>query len=276
MVQPRLRAVALAWAAAFGLVTLSSTPAHAVGTPRDLGVIGEEDVVDASAFQREHERRLDEARPVSERKFRYQRTGNCLAPAGSQHLCPPPVPPGLVCEDGPPLAPLWRQALEGDNQWYRLGNWVCPEDLQPPFTEADLRRLKVKPVRVRHQPASGPMLITKPVIVYAEPKEQRFDVRLLDFYDVEVVVTPAEYTWDFGDGATLTSTEPGRPYPAFDLTHVYDELGQAQITLRTAWTAMYRVATDPAGRWRDAEGSVETAHEGEPFEVIELRSKLDG
>ncbi|WP_444664107.1 PKD domain-containing protein [Cellulomonas sp. CW35] len=238
-------------------------------------MIGEEDGVDASAFQREHERRLEEARPVSQRKFRYQRTGECQAPAGSQHLCPSPIPPpGLACEDGPPLAPLWRQALEGDNQWYRLGDWVCPEDLQPPLTGEDLRRLKVEPVRVRHQPASGPMLITKPVIVYAEPNEQRFDVRLLDFYDVEVLVTPAEYAWDFGDGGSLTSVVPGRPYPAFDLTHVYGELGRARITLHTTWAARYRVATDPAHRWRDADGTVQTVDEGEPFEVIELRSTL--
>ena len=120
------------------------------------------------------------------------------------------------------------------------------------------------------------MLITKPVIVYTEPAERDFHVTLFDVYGVDVIVTPAEYRWEFGDGETLTTTDPGRPYPAFDLTHTYSQLGTAQISLTTTWTAKYRVDTDPLLRWRDADGHAVTVHTGVEFEVIELRSKLVG
>lgn len=180
-----------------------------------------------------------------------------------------------MCEDGPPVPPLWRR-LRSDTTgtWHLRWEWSCPEDLQPPFTGADLRELKIKAVEVQHQPVDGPMLISKPVIVYAEPSAQEFRVRLMDFYDVDVVVTPREYTWEFGDGTALTTAEPGRPYPAFDLTHEYEQLGTARITLTTTWSAKYQVDTDPLRKWRDAAGTVFTVDEGEEFEVIELRSTL--
>lgn len=120
------------------------------------------------------------------------------------------------------------------------------------------------------------MLITKPVIVYTEPVEREFHVTLFDVYGVDVVVTPQTYTWEFGDGEMLTTVDPGRPYPAFDVTHEYDQLGLARISLTTTWTAKYRVDTDPLRRWRDAEGNAVTTHEGVEFEVIELRSTLVG
>lgn len=261
-------AVALAAAAIVGI----DAPEALADVHDTVGVIGHKDHMAAGAFKAEHERRLDAAH----RKYEYERTSQCKVPKPDDTPCPSSIPPSdMECEDGPPSLPLWRR-LRSDTTgvWHLRWAWSCPEDLQPPLTGEDLRQLKVEPVRVRHQPASGPMLITKRVIVYAEPNEQRFDVRLLDFYDVEVLVTPAEYAWDFGDGASLTSVVPGRPYPAFDLTHVYGELGRARITLHTTWAARYRVATDPAHRWRDADGTVQTVDEGEPFEVIELRSTL--
>ena len=262
--------------AAVVLATLSITamaiPAAIADVPAQFGVKGEEDRLAVGAFEAEHERRLDAAR----RAYEYERTAQCKEPRAAGAPCPSPIPPGTMeCEDGAPVPPLWRR-LRSDpaDVWHMRWGWSCPEQLQPPFTAEDLRRLKVEPVKVRHQPRSGPMLITKPVIVYAEPAAQEFRVRLMDFYDVDVVVTPREYTWEFGDGATLTTADPGRPYPAFDLTHEYEQLGWARITLSTTWSARYRVDTDPLRKWRDAAGSVFTVDEGEEFEVIELRSTL--
>lgn len=47
--------------------------------------------------------------------------------------------------------------------------------------------------------------------------------RMLDIvgYRVDVVVTPTSYRWSWGDGSTTTSSTPGRPYPATDVTHTY-------------------------------------------------------
>lgn len=246
---------------------------------RDLRVVvdtvGKGDELEVSAFDGEKEFRLSQNLPPAQRKYEYLRTSDCMLPAASDQPCPA-IESGLVCEDGAPVRPLWRRALEDGAQWHVRSDWACPEDLIPALTREDLRRLKIDPLKVNQQPAEGPMLVTKPVIVYTEPAVREFRVVLFDLYDVDVRVAPEEYMWDFGDGRTLATTEPGRPYPAFDLTHVYRERGTAHITLTTTWSAEYRVDADPAAKWREADGTVTTIHQGVEFEVIELRTRLVG
>lgn len=272
-----MRAFALAALLSIGSLTVASgTHAAMLPTGVGVGVEEEEDQVTVTAFDAERERLQEEARPRAQRQHVYQRTSDCLAPAGSGAPCPSVLPPTeLVCEEGDPKAPLWRRkASDVGAIWVMLSEWACPEDLIPPFTQADLQKLRIAPLEVHHQPAHGPMLITKPLIVYTEPSTREFQVELLDVFQVDVVVAPKSYTWDFGDGEVLTTADPGRPYPAFDLTHVYEELGTAQISLTTTWQAKYRVHTDPLHKWRDVDGTARTVHEGEEFEVIELRTKL--
>ncbi|MCR6688978.1 hypothetical protein [Cellulomonas sp.] len=160
--------------------------------------------------------------------------------------------------------------------WVVRAGWSCPEDLLPPFTEADLRRLKIDALEVNQQPAAGPVLVQRRTIVFTKPEDRELRAVLFDSFGVDVVVTPVEYEWDFGDGSTLTTTEPGRPYPAFDLTHVYTELADRQITLTTTWTGRYRVDADPLHRWRDVEGTATTVDVGDEFEVVSLRTRLTG
>jgi len=247
--------------------------------PTEVEVVEVGDEVTVSAFEAESERRADLARPPGQRTFEYERTADCLLTPASSAPCPqtsPESPPlSLTCEDGPPVAPLWRRRLVNDGTgWNMRSDWACPSDLLPQFGERDLRRLKIEPLTVNQQPSEGPMLVTKPVIVYAEPAEREYHVVLFGTYGVDVVVSPVEYTWDFGDGETLSTREPGRPYPAFDLTHVYGERGNAHITLTTTWSAKYRLDDDPAQRWREAEGTAVTVDQGVEFDVIELRTKL--
>ncbi len=268
-------------AAVFATVVALSVavPASEPAPIYDVG--GEDDTVVVSGFQAERERLAEEAKPPSKRKFTFKRTPVCQLPSASEQPCPqadPALPPlSLRCEAGAPFAPLWRQSLTSPGLgWQLRAPWTCPEDLLPTFSQEDLEALQIAPLEVSQQPASGPMLITKPVIVYTEPIEREYRVVLFDAFGVDVIVTPREYAWDFGDGYTTTTTEPGRPYPSFDIAHEYSEIGDARVTLTTTWTARYRVDEDPLGRWLDADGSVTTIHQGVPFEVIELRSRLVG
>ena len=42
-------------------------------------------------------------------------------------------------------------------------------------------------------------------------------------HTVSVKVTPEQYTWNFGDGTTITSKSLGKPYPQqSDVTHTYE------------------------------------------------------
>jgi len=118
------------------------------------------------------------------------------------------------------------------------------------------------------------MLLNKPVIVYVEPVDRELRTMLLGAFGVDVRVKPESYTWEFGDGEKLTTRRPGRPYPAFDVTHMYAQPGRGQITLTTTWSATYRLDDDPAHKWRDVHGTVQTTDTGIEFEIIEWRTRL--
>lgn len=266
------------------LTAASVTTGQVRPAQADLWAPGD-DHVNVSAWQGEVEYRAFLRSDPALQLLELRRSAGCLYGPAVSRPCPqhrPELPPlSLVCEDGPPVAPLWRRDRESITQefrddWYLYADWSCPEDLFPPFTQADLRRLAIEPLQVNQQPAAGPTLIRKPTIVYAQPAQQQFRTVLFDDFGVEIVVMPSSYTWDFGDGETVTTAEPGRPYPAFDVTHTYLELGTYRISLTTAWSGRYRFDTDVPGRWRDVEGTAHTVDDGDEFDVIELRGHLDG
>jgi hypothetical protein len=46
-----------------------------------------------------------------------------------------------------------------------------------------------------------------------------------------------DYTWDFGDGQSLTTTDPGAPYPGGTVSHVYRTAGRYDVTVTIRWGA---------------------------------------
>jgi PKD repeat protein len=77
-------------------------------------------------------------------------------------------------------------------------------------------------------------------------------VTLLGF-PVVVEATPMSYTWNFGDGKTLTTTTPGKAYPAKEITHKYLKRGNVSVTLTTNYAARYNVADTG---WQYVDGAV--------------------
>ncbi len=69
-------------------------------------------------------------------------------------------------------------------------------------------------------------------------------------YNVDVRIDPVSFTWHWGDGSSSTSTTPGRPYPARDVTHTYthatDPGTSLSLRVDVTYRARYRV---DAGAW---------------------------
>ena len=242
----------------------------------------EDDVITVTdAFKRflEYREHLAHPNPL----VRYEHYTLCNV--DDQHLepgvdgCPPPngtvAVPG--CGDDDPIEPLWKQTRSSAEApwgpWDMIIGWICPDELLPPFTEADFRRLTIEPSPAHRQPASGTTLVNKPLIVYTERTEREFRTTLYGFA-IDVVARPVEYVWDFGDGTTLNTTSVGAPYPSFELTHTYAQAQSATVALTTIWSGTYRVDEDPDGEWRAIRGTGETTTTLAPFDVVELRSHL--
>jgi len=107
-----------------------------------------------------------------------------------------------------------------------------------------LRRIGLPRHEVRTQPA-GKTLVNFDTIFYTHATPYTRTLTLLG-QRVQVVATPTSYTWHHGDGTTATTSTPGAPYPAMDITHDYAHAHTTvQPSVDTTYTARYRVNNGP-------------------------------
>ncbi|MGH3473298.1 MAG: hypothetical protein ACRDOT_00135 [Aeromicrobium sp.] len=100
------------------------------------------------------------------------------------------------------------------------------------------------PLRVRIQPG-GRTLVNVDTIFYTDPTHLRRTVTLLG-HSVQLDATPVRFTWVHGDGTTATTGKPGRPYPAKDVTHQYQQPGD-DLRARVDTTYRVRYSVDGGG-----------------------------
>jgi len=217
--------------------------------------------------------------PEAQRLEEYDRRPECVPGATTAGVCFEGTAEEIsirVCDGAEPILPLWRRARASTSSpwgpWENVVGWTCPgeyEDL-PAFTAADFRRLPLAPSPLHVQPARAEHLVNMPAIVYTTPATQRFTTTLLG-YPVEVEATAASYTWDFGDGTTLTTTSPGAPYPHHDVAHPYAAPGTWTIALTTTWSGRYRLGGATA--WTPVVGTATTTSQA-TVTTVEARTRL--
>ncbi len=108
-----------------------------------------------------------------------------------------------------------------------IGNYGCrtdqPDDDEAELTEGDVlravREIGLPRLEVSIQPGER-TLVNARTIFSTEPVPFARSVTLVGF-DVDLEATPSSFTWHHGDGTSARTTEAGRPYPAFDVTHRY-------------------------------------------------------
>lgn len=125
-----------------------------------------------------------------------------------------------------------------------------PDPDSPDITPGDIlratRTIGLPGLTVRTQPGTQ-TLVNIETIFYAQPQPFRRSVALLD-HEVDLVATPTTYRWIHGDGTTSVTTRPGKPYPAMDVTHRYEEPADSvQPRVDVAYQVRYRV---DGGAWQ--------------------------
>ena len=102
--------------------------------------------------------------------------------------------------------------------------------------------------------------------IFANTETQTLNETLLGI-PVEIRVHPQTFHWDYGDGATRTTYDPGEPMPdnwqgdavvktnqETPTSHVYTETGRYPVSLTTTFVGEYRVGGGP---WIVIPGSVD-------------------
>jgi len=100
-----------------------------------------------------------------------------------------------------------------------------PDPDNPELTEGDVlravREIGLPSLKVRIQPGEE-TLVNIETIFYTRPQAFERSITLLGF-DIDLSAEPVRYTWVHDDGTASTTSRPGKPYPAMDVTHRYRE-----------------------------------------------------
>ena len=144
-------------------------------------------------------------------------------------------PPGSWTLQGPPECLTAAQQLPFD-----------PGQLQA-TVDTYFQRIPLPAPKLRIAPADN-AVVNLPEIVSADaPAQTTFTVDVAPFPTV-TISAKVSWEWDFGDGGTLVTSSPGRPYDGRDpdatdyLSHTYRTASKGwPLSVTSVWTATYTV-----------------------------------
>jgi hypothetical protein len=152
-----------------------------------------------------------------------------------------------------------------------------PEDADSPvitssMVAAALRVIPLPASALQVQPPNGRTLVNFDTNFFTDTREFDRTVTLLG-QQVDLHIVPSAFGWHFGDGESLTTAEPGAPYPDLDVTHSYLRKGRVAPSVDTTYTAQFRVNGGP---WRAVPGSVTIAGAPVDLQVLTATPTLVG
>ncbi len=139
------------------------------------------------------------------------------------------------------------------------------------MTSSEVAKVMASGSGIVRQPPGSKALVSKIVIAYTSGDSQTLTTTMGGDV-VTIVATPVSYTWDWGDGTTLTTKDPGAAYPDHTVFHAYSRTAEGVvITLTTTWTATYSVGGGPA---QPVPGTLTTTDTSDPFDLVRRISYL--
>lgn len=187
---------------------------------------------------------------------------------------------GVECPDGQvPVGALFRQTetptAAGDG-------WSSPELVEPETCIAPTLDLAaaaarafssmvIQPPPLEVQPPDGWTLVNVETITYTSDAPQELDTVLLGV-PVTIRAVPQQFTWDYGDGTVISTSDPGTAWPDHTVAHAYTVPGDTEISLTTTWRGQFRVAGEV--EWRDVPGEATTLSTSGTITIYEARTRL--
>ena len=148
----------------------------------------------------------------------------------------------------------------------------APPQVTPALVLRELRRIGLPTLQAVTQPADK-TLVNFATILYTRPQPFTRTVQLLG-QRVDLHATPSRYTWHHGDGTTATTSTPGAPYPAKDITHTYTDADvTVAVSVDVTYTARFRVAGGP---WQTIPDTVTIAGPTTDLQIAEATAVLSG
>lgn len=142
-------------------------------------------------------------------------------------------------------------------------------EVTPGDVEREVRCIGLPALRTQIQPP-GSTLVNLETIFHTTARPFERTVTVLDS-TVDLKATPASYTWHHGDGTSRTTTNPGRPYPAMDITHEYDQPGRVSARVDANYRVTFRIDDGP---WQTLDATLTAPGPTTPLRIREARPVL--
>ena len=134
-------------------------------------------------------------------------------------------------------------------------------------TSSDVSKVMANGSGITRQPPGAKALVSKIVIVYTSGDSQTMETQV-GGAPVTIVATPASYTWDWGDGTTTTTKDPGAAYPDHTVFHKYSHTADNVVI---SLTTTYSIEGGPA---QPISGPLTTTDTTNPFDLVRRISYL--
>ena len=134
-------------------------------------------------------------------------------------------------------------------------------------TSSDVSKVMANGSGITRQPPGAKALVSKIVIVYTSGDSQTMETEV-GGTPVTIVATPASYTWDWGDGTTTTTKDPGAAYPDHTVFHKYSHTADNVVI---SLTTTYSIEGGPA---QPISGPLTTTDTTNPFDLVRRISYL--
>ena len=134
-------------------------------------------------------------------------------------------------------------------------------------TSSDVSKVMANGSGITRQPPGAKALVSKIVIVYTSGDSQTMETQV-GGAPVTIVATPASYTWDWGDGTTTTTKDPGAAYPDHTVFHKYSHTAKGVVI---SLTTTYSIEGGPA---QPISGPLTTTDTTNPFDLVRRISYL--
>jgi hypothetical protein len=120
------------------------------------------------------------------------------------------------------------------------------------------------------QPPSRRTLVNIPTNLYADASTVTLPTTVLG-QPVRVRATPERFHWNYGDGTSRTTADPGAPYPELRTAHTYRRPGTARLQLSTVYSGEYSVA---GGAWQPIDGVATVGSPTAALTVLAAENRL--
>lgn len=146
------------------------------------------------------------------------------------------------------LVKVWRRA--GGGEWSFMGTWCAGDGGFVTSGQVSERAqfeswAFLPPLKLRVQPAN-PVPVNVATIAWSG-QPQQFGPATLQLGDVSVRLTAVPtWHWRFGGAPNLITAEPGAPWPAGNIRHVFRRAGVREVQVTTKWKASWQIDDGPS------------------------------